>query len=66
MKTWEEAVSHLRQLAKESEDFTMRIHELASAIQRMERDKTRHDPTCKAYGNYQPPYEDCTCKVENK
>jgi hypothetical protein len=23
-----------------------------------------HKRTCRAYGNYQPPYEDCTCGAE--
>lgn len=64
--TWEEAVSQLRELAKETEDLTMRLQTLASQIQRMCRDEAKHDSTCPAYGNYQPPYEDCTCKVENK
>jgi hypothetical protein len=39
--TWEEAVSQLRELAKECEDFTIRLQTLASAIQRMERDKEK-------------------------
>lgn len=26
----------------------------------------KHTPTCPAYGNYQPPYEDCTCGAEPK
>jgi hypothetical protein len=37
--TWEEAVSQLRELAKETEDFTTRLQALASQIQRMERDR---------------------------
>ena len=43
--TWEEAVSQLRELAKESEDFTTRIQTLASQIQRMCRDAEIHTRT---------------------
>jgi hypothetical protein len=25
-----------------------------------------HARTCPAYGNYQPPYEECNCGVEEK
>lgn len=39
--TWEEAVSQLRELAKESDDFSNRLNALASQIQRMERDKEK-------------------------
>ena len=41
--TWEEAVSELRELAKETEDFTIRLQTLASQIQRMSRDAERID-----------------------
>lgn len=27
---------------------------------------TGHARTCRAYGNYQPPYEDCTCGFEKE
>jgi len=39
---WEEAVSEMRELAKDTEDFTSRLHALASKIQRMERDADRN------------------------
>src|SRR6185503_6143881 len=26
--------------------------------------KKRHDRSCPAYGNYQPPYEECNCGYE--
>jgi len=27
--------------------------------------KKRHDRSCPAYGNYQPPYEECNCGYES-
>ena len=44
--TWEEVVSQLRELAKESEDFTNRLQTLASQIQRMCRDADRITDMC--------------------
>jgi len=37
--TWQEIVSQIRELAKETEDFTTRLQVLASQIQRKMRDE---------------------------
>ena len=39
--TWEEIVSQIRELAKETEDLTSRLQTLASKIQRKMRDEAK-------------------------